>query len=250
MSEFYRLRRHSIADVTAFFGFLVGFLGSGPIAWPFLQVGFQTGEIVKGFTYFIAIICGSGVLCGAIGLALGTAGGWVWEHGHRFLRHDPPAPVAGRRRASTGHVVRRADTAPTVPGIRFETADPDPRAYAALLQRAAGEGHDVSTLERALRRTTNVVAWDGRRLVGIIRVLTDGHRYAHLVELMVDAAHRRRGIGRELVRRAAREVPVPMVIGAVPAESMPFFARLGLPVESGAGTVKHGDTTGRSLSAE
>lgn len=211
MSEFYLVRRNSIADMTAFFGFLVGFLGSAPIAWPFLQVGFQTGEITKGFAYFISIICGAGVVCGAIGLVLGRAGGWLWERGHRFLRAPEAAGTVSRRpdpaRAARDRAIvatlggGSSEAAAAVPGVRFETDSPDPAAYLALLGRAGVVADDEAALERALRRSTNAAAWDGTRLVGIGRALTDGHRYAVLAELIVDPDYRRRGIGRELIRR-------------------------------------------------
>src|SRR5687768_10041038 len=86
MSEFYVLRRNAITDMSAFFGFLIGFLGSSPIAWPYLQVGFQTQEIVKGFAWFIAITFGAGVALGIIGLGVGRVLGSVWEGGHRVVR--------------------------------------------------------------------------------------------------------------------------------------------------------------------
>lgn len=220
MSEFYLIRRNSIADLSAFFGFLVGFLGSAPIAWPFLQVGFQTGEITKGFAYFIAIICGAGVVCGAAGLVLGRAGGWLWERGHRFLRgpdraaagvsaapRDPTRVARDRAMLSS---LSAGEAAAALPGIRFDAEPPDPAAYRGLLSRAGFTVDDDAALERALRRTTNISAWEGKRLAGIGRVLTDGHRYTALAELVVDPDHRGRGIGRELVRRLRGVVPGPL----------------------------------------
>jgi GNAT superfamily N-acetyltransferase len=219
MSEFYLVRRNSIADLAAFFGFLVGFLGSAPIAWPFLQVGFQTGEITKGFAYFLSIIVGAGVVCGAIGLGLGRVGGWLWERGHRYLRtrRGGELPLTRGRRDEARVARDRAivaalhsDALAEVVGIRFDTATPEPVAYATLLERAGLAADDEVTLERALRRTTNTAAWHGHRLVGIARVLSDGHRYAALAELVVDPEFRRRGIGKALVRRVAAGVQTPL----------------------------------------
>src|SRR5688572_31090176 len=86
VSEFYSLRRNAITDISAFFGFVIGFLGSSPIAYPYLQVGFQTQEIVKGFAWFIGITFGSGVLLGIAGLGVGRALGWLWENSHKVVR--------------------------------------------------------------------------------------------------------------------------------------------------------------------
>ena len=184
------------------------------------QVGFQTGEITKGFAYFLSIIVGAGVVCGVAGLVLGRAGGWLWERGHRFLRapevagasaprHDP-ARVARDRAivASLGGGSSEAGAA--LPGVRFDTDSPDPAAYLALLRRAGAAVDDEAALERALRRSTNSAAWDGKRLVGIGRVLTDGYRYAALAELIVDPEYRRRGIGCELIRRLRAIAPAPL----------------------------------------
>jgi ribosomal protein S18 acetylase RimI-like enzyme len=44
-------------------------------------------------------------------------------------------------------------------------------------------------------------AWDGARLVGFARAISDGVTNAYVSSVMVDAAYRRRGIGRELMGR-------------------------------------------------
>lgn len=46
-----------------------------------------------------------------------------------------------------------------------------------------------------------ITAWDGDRLVGISRTLTDFTYVAYLADLAVDLAYQRKGIGKELVRR-------------------------------------------------
>ena len=46
-----------------------------------------------------------------------------------------------------------------------------------------------------------VTAWDGTRLVGIARAITDFAYCAYLSDLGVDEAYQRKGIGREMVRR-------------------------------------------------
>lgn len=46
-----------------------------------------------------------------------------------------------------------------------------------------------------------VTAWDGDRLVGISRSLTDFLYVAYLADLAVDIEYQRKGIGRELIRQ-------------------------------------------------
>jgi ribosomal protein S18 acetylase RimI-like enzyme len=62
--------------------------------------------------------------------------------------------------------------------------------------------------------------------VGAVRVLSDGHLFATVPEILVDPGYRRRGIGRELMRRALAASPGRLFFGAQP-ESLGFFRRLG-----------------------
>jgi len=49
-----------------------------------------------------------------------------------------------------------------------------------------------------------VTAWDGDLLVGVSRAVSDFVFCTYLSDLAVDAAHQRRGVGRELIRRTHR----------------------------------------------
>lgn len=46
-----------------------------------------------------------------------------------------------------------------------------------------------------------IPAADGGRLVGLARVVSDGHTIAYLQDILVDPGHQRRGIASELLRR-------------------------------------------------
>ena len=89
-SEFYHLRRTTIKDLTAYCGFLIGFLGSAPIAWQFLRDEVDRGGIVLGLWYFFGLVSIAGLTGGAIGLVVGFGLGWIWERYHRWRRgsHD------------------------------------------------------------------------------------------------------------------------------------------------------------------
>src|SRR6185369_9928812 len=80
---------------------------------------------------------------------------------------------------------------------------------------------------RAMIASANIVvtAWDGARLVGIARSLSDFAWSTYLSDLAVDAAYQRRGIGRELVRRT-RELGgrATVVLFAAPA-SVAYYPR-------------------------
>ena len=117
----------------------------------------------------------------------------------------------------------------TRPPIRYADRDPafDADAFLALAQRVWPRAYDRESAHEALRRTINVGAWDGARLVGAVRVLTDGYFIATVAELLVDPDYRRRGIGRELMRRALDHAPRGKLFFGAQPDAVPFFERLG-----------------------
>ena len=241
MSEFYSLRRNAITDVSAFFGFVIGFLGSAPIAYPYLQVGFQSQEIVKGFAWFIGITFGSGVLLAVLGLGVGRAIGWLWENSHKVVRRAKGqefAIVAGPSSVGfTPYVAPMtarglpADVAPS--SIRY-AAGVGAQQLADLLTRSGAGATDVARLEKAMTHTTNIGAWDGARLVGALRLLSDGYEWSVVTDIIVDPEYRRRGIGRELMQRAAAASAGKFAVARIPPGTEGFFRRLdALPAYDG-----------------
>jgi len=73
-----------------------------------------------------------------------------------------------------------------------------------------------------------VTAWDGDRLVGISRTLTDFCYVAYLADLAVDQAYQRKGIGRALIDRtqsALGEKAMIVLLAAPAAES--YYPHVG-----------------------
>ena len=113
--------------------------------------------------------------------------------------------------------------------IELRDNDPalDAEAFVALAQRVWPRDYDVARAAAALARTTNVGAWDDRRLVGAVRVLTDGYFFACVSEILVDPEYQGRGLGRRLMAAALATAPRGrLFLGAQP-QSVGFFERLG-----------------------
>lgn len=235
MSEFYSLRRNAITDMSAFFGFLIGFLGSTPIAWPYLQVGFQTQEIVKGFAWFIGITFGAGVVLGVIGLGVGRLLGSVWEGGHRVVRRAKGQEFAidDMKRAptqTTGVIpipadLPEIDDSDVMSSVRMTSAV-NVHDMIALAVRSGVPMPDASRLQESLSRTINIAAYDGELLVGVIRMLTDGHEWTVVTDFLVEPSHRRQGIGSALMRRAADKAIGRLAVAQIPPGTEGFFRRL------------------------
>lgn len=61
-----------------------------------------------------------------------------------------------------------------------------------LVQRVWPGEYDRTLAARALQRTLNVTAWDGARLVGCVRILTDDYFFGVVTEILVDPLWQRR----------------------------------------------------------
>lgn len=73
-----------------------------------------------------------------------------------------------------------------------------------------------------------VTAWDGPRLVGIARTLTDFSYVAYLADLAVDAEYQRQGIGKRLIdetrQRLGREC---MIVLLAAPQANDYYPKLG-----------------------
>ena len=84
-----------------------------------------------------------------------------------------------------------------------------------------------------------VTAWEGDRLVGIARSLTDFCYVAYLADLAVRQTHQRQGIGQELIRRtqAALGPGATIVLLAAPAAEQ-YYPHIGFTHHPQAWTLK------------
>lgn len=241
MSEFYERRRTAIKDGTALFAFFLGYVCSGAFAWPFLRAELDHGDMIRGLGYFLGAVLVTGLAAGALGLETGSALGGVWERYHRFrrarIRHtsSPPAsaaergvtfahaPGADRTTLDAAHVVRDVRATP----VRYASGRVDVEQYVALAERVCPGMYDLARMRDALAKTINLTAWDGDQLVGIARVVTDGYLRSVVLDLMVDPAYQRQGVGSTLLRHALAATPSDRLLICAQPASVGFFERTG-----------------------
>jgi predicted N-acetyltransferase YhbS len=73
-----------------------------------------------------------------------------------------------------------------------------------------------------------VTAWDGGRLIGIARCLTDFTYVAYLSDLAVDTGYQNKGIGRQLVAETrARLKPECMIVLLAAPEANDYYPKVG-----------------------
>ena len=80
-------------------------------------------------------------------------------------------------------------------------------------------GNYPDKLVRAMRNSTHVVsAWDGNRLIGLVRALDDGETVAFLHYLLVDPAYQGLHIGDELMTRVMAFFENHLYVKIMPSE--------------------------------
>ncbi|MDQ6829886.1 MAG: GNAT family N-acetyltransferase [Gemmatimonadota bacterium] len=220
--------------MTGLAGFLLGFIGTAPLAAPFIAKGYAREHFVGGLAQFLAIVLGAGTLFGIVGLRFGVTLGSMWERRHRQHRRYQPEDYSYEEPAPMAPIVAPTPAFPAGSSrrardwsIRYETGGIEPAAFLTLAQRVWPREYDEPRVASALGITTNTGAWDEGRLVGVVRVLTDGYLFATVPEILVDPEYRNRGIGAELMRRALESSPRGALFLGARLESAGFFERVG-----------------------
>ena len=76
--------------------------------------------------------------------------------------------------------------------------------------------YDIEETQNALSKTTNITAYDGNRLVGCLRILSDGYFFGTITELLVLPDYQKKGIGSRLLQLAKENTPTMLYVGAQP----------------------------------
>ena len=110
------------------------------------------------------------------------------------------------------------------------------RLFAAAGWTGSEKAPDPHMLENFnapfINSTLVVSAWDGERLVGTVRVLSDRIIRSVIYDLVVDPEYRNRGIGRELLRRCLAHFPDTEWLVQTEKHTARYYQRLGYGVYS------------------
>lgn len=91
-------------------------------------------------------------------------------------------------------------------------------------------GKHADKLTRAFQNSTHVIsAWDGDRLVGLIRALDDGETIAFIHYLLVDPDYQGKHIGEELMNRLLSHFTEHLYVKVMPSDpkTMKFYEKFG-----------------------
>ena len=76
--------------------------------------------------------------------------------------------------------------------------------------------YDMERTQTALSKTLNITAYDKKRLVGCLRILTDGYFFGTITELLVLPEYQKQGVGSKLLELAKENTPTILYFGAQP----------------------------------
>ena len=100
----------------------------------------------------------------------------------------------------------------------------DASVFLALVNQVWPGEYDTEKTQNALAKTQNITAYDGKKLVGCLRILSDGYFFGTITELLVLPEYQHHGIGSRLLRLARENTPTMLYFGAQPGME-PFYEK-------------------------
>ena len=76
--------------------------------------------------------------------------------------------------------------------------------------------YDAERTQSALAKTLNITAYDGAKLVGCLRILSDGYFFGTITELLVLPEYQNKGVGSQLLQLAKANTPTMLYFGSQP----------------------------------
>lgn len=127
--------------------------------------------------------------------------------------------------------------------IEYHENQPLEPSDIARLFEASGISRPTQDIPRIRQMFTNanvvISAWDGTRLIGVSRALTDYSYCCYLSDLAVDVAYQKHGIGRELIRRTQSIIgdEVSLILMSAPG-ALSYYPKVGFALADNAYVIR------------
>lgn len=112
--------------------------------------------------------------------------------------------------------------------IKYKVDDQDLSAsvFLTFVNQIWKGDYDMGRTQSALSRTLNITAYENGRLVGCLRILSDGYYFGTITELLVLPEYQKQGIGSRLLHMAKDHTPTMLYFGSQP-EAEGFYEKNG-----------------------
>jgi GNAT superfamily N-acetyltransferase len=127
--------------------------------------------------------------------------------------------------------------------IEYRENQPLKPVEIARVFEASGISRPTKDIPRIAQMFANanvvISAWDGARLIGVSRALTDYSYCCYLSDLAVDVAYQKHGIGRELIRRTKSIIgeEVSLILMSAPG-AMAYYPKVGFALADNAYVIR------------
>ena len=76
--------------------------------------------------------------------------------------------------------------------------------------------YDIEKAKNTLSKTLNITAYDEKRLLGCLCILSDGYFFGTITELLILPEYQKQGIGSQLLQLAKENTPIMLYFGSQP----------------------------------
>ena len=98
--------------------------------------------------------------------------------------------------------------------------------FLAFVNQIWPGSYDAERTQNALDKTLNITAYDGAKLAGCLRILSDGYYFGTITELLVLPEYQNRGVGSKLLQLAKAHTPTMLYFGSQPGAEA-FYEKNG-----------------------
>ena len=109
---------------------------------------------------------------------------------------------------------------------RVDDKQLDASVFLSFVNQIWPGSYDAERTQTALSKTLNITAYDGEKLAGCLRILSDGYYFGTITELLVLPEYRNKGVGSTLLQLAKANTPTMLFFGSQP-EAEGFYEKNG-----------------------
>lgn len=109
---------------------------------------------------------------------------------------------------------------------KIDDRELDASLFISFVNQIWEGNYSIEQTKSALSKTLNITAYDNKKLVGCLRILTDGYYFGTITELLVLPQYQKQGIGSKLLQLAKENTPTMLYFGAQPTAEK-FYEKNG-----------------------